>query len=161
MININLDRLPVDVTDHIYKFRQFLNVSWPEVENLMEFHDWDGDMEFLTNWLDVNWSILVEREILLDEGLLTSLSVNQSNIFLKNEKKKFTIQACLSETEKVNMPEINSDFRARFFGFCTKSKSGGFSIRPPFDTAELVTDSDKKIYSVPFESLEFYLVEYE
>ncbi len=62
---IDLIQLPVDITQHVEKFRGFLNISWDHViYNIMEDHDWDEDGDLIDDWMQVNWELLVEREIL-------------------------------------------------------------------------------------------------
>ncbi len=162
MINIDLNSMPIDITLHIRKFRLFLITLWPHLDQLMEFHDWNNDIDFMDDWLDANWQILVEREILGNEGVLSPLSVPLSDNFVNNSKKKFTVKVKLSEFAKTTHAEwgFSTNESLRFFGFCTNLDRGGVGIYPPFDFASLVQEPEKKIFHVPFFALKFYLVNF-
>ncbi|MDB6081207.1 MAG: hypothetical protein JWO53_479, partial [Chlamydiia bacterium] len=67
---IDLERLPVDVTDHLTKFRDFLCICWPSIDSLMSDHDWHDDGDFIDDWLGANWELFVERELLGKNGFL-------------------------------------------------------------------------------------------
>ncbi|CCB91869.1 unknown protein [Waddlia chondrophila 2032/99] len=128
----------------------------------MENHNWDSDVSLIDDWLEVNWKLLIERELLEGNGVLAPLSLSVSDIFFSSSLKKYAIEARITEHEISKFFEfrLSSSLRFRLFGFSTKLKNSGFGLYPPFDTADLVLDSKKEIYSIPFEYLEFYLVEY-
>ncbi len=72
---IDLDELPLDVTDQILKFRDFFIICWPQLDKFILEHDWDDDVDFIDDWIQVNWEFLVERELLGKEGYLLPLNL--------------------------------------------------------------------------------------
>src|SRR5258708_3964922 len=121
---IDLEHLPVDVTGHISKFRKFLNTTWPCLDDLMEDHNWDDDLDLIDDWLQVNWQLLVERELLGNHGTLTQFSVTHLDprIISPNKQPNFTIIA------RFNKPLFNmrqphnplpQDKPLRLFSFST------------------------------------------
>lgn len=65
----------LNVTEHILKFRHFLLSSWNDLDLLMEDHDWDDDVNFTFDWLQVNWEFLVERQLLKKTGFLNTFGI--------------------------------------------------------------------------------------
>ena len=163
MININLESLPIDVTEHIKKFILFLTACWPSLDELMEQHDWDEDGGFIDDWLQLNWEILVEREILENNGFLTPLSVPMAaRVINTNAQANYSIVTYISRDllDYKTKRNLSKNYAIRFFGFCSALKQGGFGLYPPFDLAHLVLDSTKELFIAPFSDLEFYLVKW-
>lgn len=151
----------VKLNKQVDLFRQFLNSSYSSVDELMEYHDWDNDMDLTLDWIQTNWELLFERELLGKNKYLTPLSVPLSTrVTKKNTIPKYSVNTKISKdmldmrTERL-LPK-NKDLR--FFGFCSACKEGGFGFYPPFDLANLVLDLTKEIFTVPLSELEFFLV---
>ncbi|MGA8163421.1 MAG: hypothetical protein WB791_00155 [Waddliaceae bacterium] len=72
--NIDLTKIPIDVTDHIHKFVKLLNTFWPRMDELTEYHDWDEDELFHHDVKQALWLLLVERELLGDKGRIMGLT---------------------------------------------------------------------------------------
>ncbi|CRX38696.1 hypothetical protein [Estrella lausannensis] len=158
---INFDELPCDITNHINTFRDFLNTTWPFLDKLMEDHNWDDDGYFIGDWLQVNWEFFVERELLEEKGFLTQFSVSYlSGRITKPEAiANYTVLA-KSEKQLIDARTgmiIPFDKGTRLYCFSTY-KDNAYGLYPPFDYAELVVDSEKKLYTVPVKDLQFYLV---
>ena len=144
------------------KFRLFLIASWPHLDSLMESHNWDEDGGFTLNWLQANWEILVERELLGDETFLMPLSVPlTTRVINKNARAKYSVMTYISR----DMPDCRTEKKLpqnctlRFFGLLSALKAGGFGLYPPFDFVHLVLDSTKETFIVPFSGLQFHLIE--
>src|SRR5947207_13788417 len=92
---IDLEHLPVNITTHIRKFRDFLNACWPNLDDLMADHDWDDDGWFIDNWMQVNWELLVERELLGKQYFLTHFSTISSagRITSPHQKANYIVYA--------------------------------------------------------------------
>ncbi|MDB6081208.1 MAG: hypothetical protein JWO53_480 [Chlamydiia bacterium] len=92
---IDLENLPVNVTEHITKFRDFLCICWPSIDSLMADHDWSNDGKFTLNWLEVNWELLVERELLCGKGFLKSFGMSPlaSRVIFPNQKPTHAVYA--------------------------------------------------------------------
>ena len=158
---INLEHLPVDITTHIRKFRDFLNACWPHLDDLMADHDWDDDGRFIDDWMQVNWELLVERELLGKQRFLTPLSTfySRARITSPHQKANYIVYA-KSDKQLFDMRQpgvlLPQDKTLRLYSFCKRLKNG-FGLYPPFDLADVVVDSTKKSYIVPFDDVRFYL----
>lgn len=157
---IEFDKLPCDITGHINTFRGFLNASWPFLDALMKDHDWDDDGGFIGEWLQVNWEFFVERELLGNFGYLTPLSVPIHNIRVTKPEANpsYTVLAMPEKAllDAENQLVVPFDKSLRLFSFITPIR-GGFGFYPPFDYANLVVDTEKKLFTVPINELKFYL----
>ena len=163
---IELDQLPVDVTDQVIKFRGFLVASFPHLMLLMDEHDWDDDVHFLTDWEQINWEFLVERELLGKGKYLTPLAAPLKPGFRTMHRE---IQFTHSVVTKISVDMV--DFRTeervpkdcwlRLRGFSSPSKGGGVAWGPSFEFADLALDTKRKtLFYLPIEELKFYIVEY-
>ncbi len=161
MINIHLDQIPINITEHIDKFRQFLVAGWPYLDDLMEYHDWDNDDNFIDYWLQANWEILVEREILEGKGFLSQFSMTHlSNRVTYPEKKPGYSVIGTCERGLINQrtsEETIFNKPLRLYSFRTY-ENRAFGLYPPFDLACLVDDSTQELFVFPFSDLKFYLI---
>ncbi len=127
----------------------------------MKDHEWDDDMDFIDDWVQVNWELLVERELLRKGKYLTSLSLPlPSRVTNKKAYTEYSVYAQVFNEIKdlktgKNIPKNNL---LRLSGFCSACKGGGFGLYPPFDLANVVLDSTKEIYVVPLSKLKFSLI---
>ncbi|MDB6081213.1 MAG: hypothetical protein JWO53_485 [Chlamydiia bacterium] len=157
---IDLDRFPIDVTEHITKFRDFLCICWPSIDSLMDDHDWDNDGGFFSDWLAVNWELLVERELLCGKGFLKPFGITHldSRVIFPNQKPTHAVYAksnnLLFDMRKppVSLP---TDQKLRLFSFGSSKKN--FGLHPPFDVAAVFADISKKYFYVLFKELQFYI----
>ena len=149
-----------NVTNQIALFRDFLNVVWPSLDALMANHDWH-DVWFTSQWLQVNWEFLVERQIFgKDNGALTPFSIDKGKRVLPhNSEYVYNVFAlpkknCDPLDVKKNIkPPFNKGLR--FFGLLSSTR--GYGLYPPFDLADLVLDSPRELFLVPFSELDFHL----
>ena len=104
------------------KFRDFLNASWPVINELLQSHDWDDDPYFLEDWIDENWKQLVARQLLGKNADLQPFAIGTNDIMKR--KHKFQIR-CESPLE----------------GFFVSLGTGGqeFLLAPPFDKVRILT----------------------
>lgn len=153
----------MNITLQISHFRNFLVTAWPQLDCLMDSHDWDSDGNFIDDWLQVNWELLVERELLgLKGGSIKSLSIPEYRLTLRPPGPIYAVHAIPKNgvpilCGKTDNP-INFDSGVRLFSLVSR-KFGGFGIYPPFDLAYLVKDSTKEIFLAEFAALEFHLKE--
>ncbi len=150
----------INVTTHILKFRDFLVHSWPDLDRIMENHDWDDDVGFTDDWLQVNWEFLVERELLVNKGFLKSYT---------NLSFRITHAAALATheiicTPKTNKPLINDktqlaipeDTVVAFGGFVNKFE-GWYGCYPPFDFLTVFKQNKRDYFHISVDSVDFYL----
>ncbi len=162
---IDLKQLPVDITQHVEKLRNFLNISWNHViYNIMEDHDWDDDGWFLNDWIQVNWELLVEREMLgRNLGLSQLSTVYLGGSILHPERApEYVVFARFEEGLKdVKSQKALPDKKSlRLFSFNVLSgENKGLAFGPPFDLACLVDDETNDLYTVPVSEVRFFLHE--
>ncbi|MDB6081216.1 MAG: hypothetical protein JWO53_488 [Chlamydiia bacterium] len=157
---VDLEKLPIDVTEHITKFRDFLCTCWPSIDSLMVDHDWDDDGDFIDDWLGANWELLVERELLHEKGFLTSFGMlrSASRVISPSQKATYSVyvksKSPLFDMKKPMIP-VPTNQKLRLYSFRASEKD--FGLYPPFDVAAVVVDASKKFFYVPFKELQFYI----
>lgn len=156
---IDLTTLPLDVTNHVMKFRNFLNVCWASVDNLMETHDWDNDGDFLTNWMQVNWEFFMERELLGPDRFIFPIQCSRRITFPASRpthkiickyNQAIELRDQISKTFNYDGEELLLD------GFCSKYESS-FGLYPPFDFIDARTLDKKRLYTIPLLNCQFFL----
>lgn len=160
---LKLYEFPIDITEHIQKFRKFLNISFNyTISNIMDDHDWENDGYFIDDWMQINWEILVERELLGVNYGLTLYGVTysgESNLH-PNRDLDFIVITHLEEPQKDSwdQKDVPLNKPLRFYEFMTISeKDRGCHIAPPFDIACFVDESTKKLYKVPLDKVKLML----
>lgn len=158
---------PIDVTPYILKFREFLNISYPYLENLMSDHDREEDAFFRENWWQLNWKFLIEGALLTKKDFLEPYNTNRS-IFKSplNEmsthlilcKAEEGIQLTEQRKNKIITIITTKNDRFLFDYFLTCLDQGpGFGIFPPFDLVNIRTLDGKKCYRIPLDKCKFYI----
>ena len=127
---------------------------------------WDDDGSFIDDWMQLNWELLVERELLGKNFSLTQFSTTHlsKNLIHQGKKPDYVVLAKLKEdlidvvsNKKIPMIEV-----LRLFSFKSLyEKSNNLTYGPPFEIVGLVNDKAKKIYAVKFEDLRFYLYDFD
>lgn len=151
-----------EITHQINLFREFLIASWPFLDKLMKNHDWDNDVNFTEDWVEANWELLVEREILGKGATITPLSISENQrVFNKGIEPNYSVVTLLpNEMYDLHSKKIiTNNISYRLIGFCTSLERGGFGLYPPFDVAILTNDNKKPkdIYKTSCVSLSFFL----
>jgi hypothetical protein len=161
ILMIDLENIPVDVTLHIRKFRDFLIAAWPSLDNIMEDHDWDNDVNFTENWMQANWEFLVERELLGKMKHL--LGFETSHPFHRITEATSTadyviiarpqhILFDLKQPDKI----IPFEKKLRVSRFL-RIKDNEFGTYPPFDVVKLTIDPKKEHFYVKFDDVHFFI----
>lgn len=70
----SLQKLPIDVTGHILLYVKLLNDTWPTLDELMDFHDWEEDSELTMDYKQALWILMVERVLLGKNAHLRALN---------------------------------------------------------------------------------------
>lgn len=144
-------------------FREFLIVALPHLDNVMEEHDWDDDPGLSDDWEQMNWEMLVERELFGSDAQLSPLSIWMDKSYFNDEKKHFIVVTKLnSEFLDVRTQKIlPTGVPLRFTGFRGPSKLGGFGFYSPFNAVSLYDKEKKDFYTIINEGLEFYLIDWD
>ena len=156
---IELTNLPVNITKQVNLFVDFLVKSWPSLDDLMYDHDWDEDGYFSSNWMQVNWEFLVERELIKGQGFLTEIE-GSARVTYPQAKATHKVLC------KVKDPVILIDWIKKtenhegeyliLEGFLTPVETS-FGLYPPFDYVDIRTIDNKKIYRAPLNQCQFYI----
>lgn len=130
-----------EVTQVLRKFRDFLNASWPVINDLLQSHDWDNDPYFLEDWIDENWKQLVARQLLGKNADLQPFAISTNDIMKK--KHKFQIR-CESPLD----------------GLFVSLGAGEneFLLGHPFDKVKILTDQGS-LETVTFSKVRFKICE--
>lgn len=157
----------MNITIQVQKFRNFLVASWPYLDDLMDEHDWDEDVDFIDDWLQVNWKFFVGRELLSKKDLLLFWNLNQHCDHLNwdliqqyEEQKIYTVFVETSETIDFRTQEsISLAEKYRMGGFYSMQRWEGYDVNPPFDLIAIINDQTKESFLVPLDTAEFFLEE--
>ena len=149
----------MDVTNQISLFRNFLNVAWPSLDSLMKTHDWGGDVWFTSDWIQINWEYLVEREILgKNDGSLTTFSLTDGNEKIIPHHSNCVYGVIAYPKKNCEPLDVKKNIKPPFNkGLKLFSLLTFKGYYPPFDLAHLVLDSPRELFIVPFAELDFHL----
>jgi hypothetical protein len=143
------------INSHINKFLKFLDATNPLVDELMLDHNWDDDLDLPTAWIQANWELLVQRELLGEESYLPPI-IERTRILDSHEMPTHNLIA-----------KVRDDSESTYVvdGFVTKD-GNFFAYRPPFNLASLIHLSDqmeqtrKPIY-FPIDEVDFFIMDYK
>ncbi len=104
----------------------------------MEGHDWDCDGGLQVDWIQANWELLVERELLVPVRYLTSPFIPQGNRQIERSvtpefyvSVDFTVDSSEVSEEAANSIRILKACKVRrVAGFCTAIPGGHGFYRP-------------------------------
>lgn len=156
---IDLTTTPIDITDYIISFRNFLNSSWPYLDALMENHDWDKDGNFIDDWVQANWELLIEREILGKDKYLLPLEWNNRMFFSTKYAKYKIVCKITGDVELKDWILKSNNYEGEellIFGF-RSSKGVSYGLYPPFDFVEVRSCEKTKVYIIPLNCCRFLL----
>jgi hypothetical protein len=133
----------------ILNFHNFILACWPQINIILNNLDWDDNPYFIDHWLQSNWELLVERQ-LLDSGCFfppygydTSPECRQTRVGSV-------------ATHRLMVRLSSSENKFEFVNFLTVSSSGN-RIEPPFDKVGVRDSVKGEITYTPLELVEFYI----
>ena len=152
----------IDVNEQILLFRKFLLDSWEDLGFLMANHDWEGDSNFIDDWLQVNWEFLVERQLLKNLGYLNHFDMLFKRERVTNKNKKITHLICCGPKEGHVLIDDQSGkplpTNCLLIFHCFYKKMGrSHGLYPPFDSVGIVLGDPKKRFYVSLETVNFFL----
>ncbi|MEX1012820.1 MAG: hypothetical protein WD595_05655 [Waddliaceae bacterium] len=151
---------PERLTKQIEKFREYLMNVWFFVDKATEKHNWEDDGSFIDDWVQSNWELLVERELLGVDNHLSPLSV-----LLKERPTENFYAVVTKMTSQVSDIETGEtlpiDVPLRFTGFLKPLKSWATELYAPFEMVSLYNEKTKNSYLIKNKDLEFYLLEWD
>lgn len=69
----------------IINFHSFLISCWPSISKIVEELNWDDNPYFIENWMQANWELIVEGQILESENLLVPYGYESSSECRNND----------------------------------------------------------------------------
>ncbi len=152
-------KFPIDVTYQVTRFRDFLVASWASLDILMTHHNWDDDVWFSFEWIQVNWEFLMERELLGNGNYLIPLD-GTNRITFPEQQATYKVICDINKSVELRdwkKKTLNYEGEELFIcGFRSRSDMS-FGLYPPFDFVRIRTAGMKKLYTVPFDSCTFLL----
>ena len=137
----------------VLNFHRFILASWPQLNQIMEYLDWDKDPYFIDYWLQANWELMVENQI---DGGGVVLSPYGYDV------------APNSRYTKVGVKETHGVFckvkgKAEVYAFLsfTSDTGDGCKLEPPFDRVNVKSLSEGKIASFYLSEVDFFLEKIE
>ncbi|MEQ6205022.1 hypothetical protein ABMC88_18455 [Sulfitobacter sp. HNIBRBA2951] len=135
----------------ILLFQKFLLASWPQLALIMNDHDWDDDPYFIDYWIQANWELLVEHQ-LLDDVILPAYGydVDPNARYKKKGSAPTHYIACKPNSTKDALVFV-----------CFAAKNGcDISLAPPFDIVRVRCEKTLELSYMPLESVKFFLVKF-
>lgn len=150
----------INVTSQILKFRDFLVHSWPDLDRLMENHNWDDDVGFMDDWVQVNWEFLVERELLQNKGSLKSYIFGDFRV-THSDRAATHVIICKPKCSTLLVDDATQtvlpcNIRLGFGGFI-KKLNPGYGWYPPFDYLTAFTTNKKQYFRLAVNSIDFFM----
>jgi hypothetical protein len=159
---IDLINLPIDITNHILNFRDFLNKTNPCLNMIMKNHSWEEDTIFEEDWIQSNWEFLVERELLGKDRYL--FPICGFRMTCPEKQSQFKVVCELNEKPRLNDRKQKYNYQGEellLFGFFTIRQDGFRTTGLPLEYVQLCTFPKKTLYFVSVSSCRFILKEFE
>ena len=152
----------IEVNKQILGFRKFLLDSWNDLDQLMHNHNWHDDIDFIDEWLQVNWEFLVERQLLKKTGFLNPYGMFYKNPRVTHSSGKIThVIICKPKSDHVLIDDMTQTIlpenRVLVFHCFYKKNINNYGLYPPFDSVGLISDDQKIKYHVVLNSVDFFL----
>ncbi|EGJ50652.1 hypothetical protein [Desulfocurvibacter africanus] len=146
-----------DISAHIVAFREFLNASWSCFGALRTQSIWEDTHTLLRKFLQANWSVLVESQLLVDGGRLAPYYT-----FLHQTlRESVPVEDRPTHYVKCEMPGSRYDLIDRqvaLLGLVSRLDTGS-GVYPPFDHVEMYAVGTSKVLLAPFNMVRFRLAE--
>lgn len=140
--------MPIDKL--ILNFQIFLLSCWPQLDQIMEYIDWDDNPYFIDHWVQANWELLVEQQL-------------GGTVVLPTYGYDPSVNARYTGTKIAPNHYIGcaSNSKHGLFGFvCFTTISGdGFSFSPPFDTVCVRNVENNELGYMQLDTVRFSLVQ--
>lgn len=142
----------MSINQLIINFRSFLIACWPSMSEILEQLDWDESPYFLDDWIQANWELMVEKQILDPGQLLVPYGYCSSPECRYTYKDENLTHRVTCKKNGQPVPQYNF--------FCFVAKSDGVSkIEPPFDFVNVEDFKTGDRLSLPFKDVDFLVQE--
>lgn len=144
-----------DISAHLAAFREFLNASWSCFSALRTQSVWEDNHTLIREFLEANWRVLVESQLLPRGGRLPAYFT-----FLRPRRPE-TPGERPTHYIKCEMPGARFDLtdrRVALLGIVSRLDTGS-GVYPPFDHVEMYLLETSKVLIAPFHMVRFLLCE--
>lgn len=131
----------------ILNFHKFILACWPQINIILKNLDWDDDPYFIDHWLQSNWELLVESQLLESKGFLHPYGYD-----INPECRQTTVGAIA--THRLIVILKAKKIRYEFVNFIAASANGN-SCEPPFDKVGVRDLVNGDITYIPLELVDF------
>lgn len=140
----------ISVNKRLSCFRSFLIGGWPIISGTLDNLDWDRSPHFLEEWMQANWELLFEEQVLQPGQLLEPYGQNKSSA-ARYKKAGFEL------THRLLCRKYCSCAKSYHFICFISNKDGSLVIDAPFDCVTVQDTRTGAISTEPFDQFEFYL----
>ena len=131
----------------ILNFHEFTLACWPQMNIILKNLDWDDNPYFIDHWMQSNWEILVERQLLDGEGFLHPYGYD-----INPECRQTAVGSVATHRLMIVLKPEES--RLEFVNFSTFSYNGN-SFEPPLDKVGVRYLESGDITYIPLELVDF------
>ncbi len=137
----------MNVNQVVLSFQKYVVACWSQISLILENLDWDSDPYFIDHWLQSNWELLVERQLLKGNGFLHPYG------FDANPECR---QTAVGEaaTHRLMVVLKSEKISYEFVSFVASTTKGN-SLEPPFDKVGARDLSSRDISYFSLELVEF------
>ena len=144
-----------DVTAHLAAFREFLNASWSCFSALRTQSVWEDNHTLIREFLQANWRVLVESQLLPSGGRLPRyFTCLRPRGPAASEEHPTHYIKCEMPGSKFDLV----DRRVALLGIVNRLDTGS-GVYPPFDHVEMYPVETSKVLIAPFHMVRFILAE--
>lgn len=131
-------------------FHSFLIAAWPNISQVLGQLDWDESPYFLDDWMQANWELLVEKQLLKSGQLLVPYgydSSSRSRYTCQNEELTHRVQCRRKE---------GLECQYNFLCFVSKV-DGAYVNQPPFDLVGLEDIGSGDRLNLALDEVDFFV----
>lgn len=140
----------MSINQLIINFHDFLISCWPSISRIVEELNWDDNPYFIENWIQANWELIVEVQILESGDFLVPYGYERSSECRYTKKGSNLTHRVICKQK--NQPE----YRYGFLCFVTNN-DGVFKLEPPFDFIDVEDLCTGARLSLAFDDVEFFI----
>ena len=131
----------------ISNFQKFILACWPQLSVIMENLDWDNDPYFVESWIQANWELMVEKQVLDNGHLLLPYGYDVKPECRHTNRGK-------AATHRVIATVKNESKKYSFLSFTSKN-SGAAKFDMPLEFVSVKDLSTGDISQIQLDKVEF------
>ena len=135
------------VNQLIFNFHGFILACWPQLSVIMENLDWDNEPYFVEDWIQANWELMVERQLLSNDHFLLPYGYGVGTEHRHTNIGKLATHRVIATLKRKNE-------KYRFLCFTSKN-SGAIKFEVPFELVSIKNLSTGAISHAELDKVEF------